>query len=149
MFSQKWRIPHSIGFLHMTHFIASSMQEAGWGEGREETDPTPFPQFQKNLPRDDPNSRRRENRTDPSSAQREKAPQVPITARALEIGEGVDTGPRLGWYQHATVSHVKGGQVQRVCSFPSSLWVTKGLLFFLNDLGCDKPLGPQRPPESQ
>lgn len=140
MFSQKWRIPHSIGFLHMTHFIASSMKEAGWG--REGGDgPHPLSSISENLPRDDPKSRG--ERTDPSSAQREKAPQVPITARALELGEGIDTEPRLGWYQHATVSHVKRGQVRRVCSFPSSLWVTKGLLFFLNDLGCDKPLGPE------
>lgn len=120
----------------------SKFNEGSWvGEGREETGPTPVPQFQKTF--QEMTQSLGGERTDPSSAQREKAPQVPITARALELGEGIDTEPRLGWYQHATVSHVKRGQVRRVCSFPSSLWVTKGLLFFLNDLGCDKPLGPE------
>lgn len=51
---------------------------------------------------------------------------APITAHALEVGEGVDT--RLWWFAmvptcqenvlFTTLSHVKGGQVRKESVFP-------------------------------
>lgn len=139
----------------------SKFNEGSWvGEGRGETVPTPIPQFQKTF--QEMSQTLREERTDPSSAQREKAPQVPRSSsrystcfrswgggrhQAVVACDGTNMPGECSLYH--TISCKGGPSEDRVCSLCSSLWVTKGLLFFLNDLGCDKPLGPQRPPGSQ
>lgn len=65
------------------------MKEAGWGrEGHDGTHP--LPSISENLPRDDPSSQRGENRPPMCSD------QVPLPVHALEAGEGVETGLRLG-----------------------------------------------------
>lgn len=70
-------------------FYSNSMKEAGWGrEGHDGTHPLSL--ISENLPRDDPSSQRGENRPPKCSD------QVPLPVHALEAGEGVETGLRLG-----------------------------------------------------